>query len=237
MGKLRPGHFIEVGLWLALAAVLYIYSFEFERNIEIYKFGATVWPRVIILLIVVAALGQFLYHWKDGDEPTSGTLGAAADDGSEEAARRTGHTSFRWYLSTIALLFIPFAYMRIPGCAVAALGLGEDGLNTAKLVTAGVLIAIYLVLMYRNHVGGMLALPILFAALLEDMGFYASAPLFIVGVMFLMGERRPQWMAIITALVMGILILLFVAVLYVGLPTGNVHPFYDFSHWLVSLIQ
>jgi len=237
MGKLRPGHFIEVGLWLALAAVLYVYSFEFERNIEIYKFGATAWPRVIILLMVMAALGQLLYHWKDGDEPTSGTLGAAADDGSEEAARETGHTSFRWYLSTFSLLLIPFAYMRIPAWAVDAFQMGDDGLNTTKLTCAGMLIVVYLALMFRNHVGGMLALPIFFAALLEDMGFYATAPLFIVGVMFLMGERRPQWMAIIAALVMGILLFLFVSLLYVGLPTGNVHPFYDFSHWLVSLLQ
>ena len=84
---------------------------------------------------------------------------------------------------------------------------------------------------------GILALPIFFAALLEDMGFYATAPLFIVGVMFLMGERRPKWMAIVAALIMGILLFFFVSVLYVGLPTGNVHPFYDFSHWLVTLIQ
>lgn len=237
MGKLRPGHFVEVGLWLILAAVLYIYSFEFEQNIEIYKFGATAWPRVIILCIVLAALGQLLYHWKDGDEPTSGTLGAASDDGSEEAARETGHTSLRWYVSTFTLLVIPFAYMRLPSWAVQAFGLGQDGLHSAKLACAAILILVYLLLMRRNHVGGMLALPVFFAALLEDMGFYATAPLFIVGVMFLMGERRPQWMAIIAALVMGILLFLFVSVLYVGLPTGNVHPFYDFSHWLVSLIQ
>jgi hypothetical protein len=192
---------------------------------------------VIILLIVVAALGQLLYHWKDGDAPTSGTLGAATDDGSEEAARKTGHTSPRWYLSTFFLICIPFAYMRVPEWAVAALGLGDGGLHTAKLVCAGVLLVLYVVLMRRNHVGAMLALPIFFAALLEDMGFYATAPLFIVGVMFLMGERRPRWMAIITALVMGILLFLFVSVLYVGLPTGNVHPFYDFSHWLVTLLQ
>ncbi len=237
MGKLRPGHFIEVGLWLALAAVLYVYSFEFERNIEIYKFGATAWPRAIILLMVVAALGQLLYHWKDGDEPTSGTLGAASDDGSEDAARKTGHTSLRWYMSTLTLLVIPFAYMRVPGWAAEVFALDDGGLHAAKLVCAAVLILVYLVLTWRNHVGGILALPIFFAALLEDMGFYATAPLFIVGVMFLMGERRPKWMAIVAALIMGILLFLFVSVLYVGLPTGNVHPFYDFSHWLVTLIQ
>lgn len=237
MGKLRPGHFVEAGLWLALAAVLYVYSFEFDRSIEIYKFGATAWPRVIILLIVMAAIGQLLYHWKSGDEATSGTLGAATDDGAEEAARESGHSSFQWYLSTLLLLIIPFAYMRVPDWAVRIFSLGDDGLNSVKLVCAAVLVVLYIFMMRRNRVGGMLALPILFAALLEDLGFYATAPFFVIGVMFLMGERRPQWMAIVTALVMGILLFLFVSLLYVGLPTGNIHPFYDFGNWVVTLLQ
>lgn len=237
MGKLRPGHFIEVGLWLALAAILYVYSFEFEQSIEIYKFGATGWPRAIILLIVVAALGQLFYHWLDGDEPTSGTLGAASDDGSEDAARESGHTSFAWYVSTFVLLAIPFLYMRIPAWMEQAFSLDATGLHTTKLIFAGLLFVVYVGLMWRNYVGGMLALPIFFAALLEDLGFYAMAPLFIIGVMFLMGERRVHWMALIAALIMGVMLFLFVSLLYVGLPTGTVHPFYDFSHWLVARIQ
>jgi hypothetical protein len=71
MGKLRTGHLVEAGLWLGLCLFLYIYSFEFEKDIEIYKFGATAWPRTIILLIAIAALGQFFHHWKRGDESSS----------------------------------------------------------------------------------------------------------------------------------------------------------------------
>lgn len=237
MGKLRPGHFIEVGLWLTLAAVLYLYSFEFDQSIEIYKYGAVAWPRAVILLMVVAAVGQFLYHWKSGDEATSGTIGAATDDGAEEAAVESGHSSIQWYLSTFVLLLIPFAYMRIPDWVVRILSLDVEALPSIKLVCAGVLIGLYVFLVRRNHVGGMLALPILFAALLEDLGFYATAPFFIIGVMFLMGERRPKWMAIVMALIMGILLFLFVSLLYVGLPTGNIHPFYDFGNWVVTLLQ
>ena len=237
MGKLRPGHFVEFGLWLALAAVLYAYSFEFDQSIEIYKYGAAAWPRAIILLIVIAAVGQLVYHWLSGDEATSGTIGAATDDGSEEAAVESGHSSIRWYLSTFALLLIPFAYMRMPEWIVRLFSLDEGALTSAKLVCAALFIAVYVFLMRRNHVGGMLALPILFAALLEDMGFYATAPFFAIGVMFLMGERRPQWMLLITALVIGVLLLLFVSLLYVGLPTGNIHPFYDFGNWVVTLLQ
>lgn len=237
MGNLRPGHFVEAGLWLALAAVLYYFSFEFDQNIEIYKYGATAWPRAIILLIAVAAVGQLLYHWKSGDEATSGTIGAATDDGAEIAARESGHSSLRWYLSTFVLLMIPFAYMRFPDWIVQIFGLGDGALGSVKLGCAAILVMIYLVMTHRNNVGGMLALPIFFAALLEDLGFYAMAPLFIVGVMLLMGERRPKWMAIVTALIMGILLFLFVSLLYVGLPTGNIHPFYDFGNWVVTVLQ
>jgi len=34
-----------------------------------------------------------------------------------------------------------------------------------------------------------------------------------------------------------VLLLTFVSLLYVGLPTGNISPFYDLSHWLVTLLQ
>ena len=75
------------------------------------------------------------------------------------------------------------------------------------------------------------------AAMLEDLGFYSMAPLFIVGVTLLMGERRPQWIALTAALIMGVLLFTFVSLLYVGLPTGNISPFYDLSHWIVTMIQ
>jgi hypothetical protein len=52
-----------------------------------------------------------------------------------------------------------------------------------------------------------------------------------------MGERRPQWIALTIALIMGVLLMMFVSILYVGLPTGNISPFYDFSNWLVTVLQ
>jgi hypothetical protein len=69
------------------------------------------------------------------------------------------------------------------------------------------------------------------------MGFYAMAPLFIIGVTLLMGERRLQWIALTIALIMGALLLMFVSLLYVGLPTGNLSPFYEFSNQLIILLQ
>jgi len=34
-----------------------------------------------------------------------------------------------------------------------------------------------------------------------------------------------------------LLMLLFVIILYVGLPTGYVRPFYDFGTWMVTILQ
>ena len=237
MGKLRLGHICEAAIWLALAAFLYVESFEFDRGIEIYKFGATGWPRALILLIAVAGLGQLAYQFFAGDKSTSGTVGAASDDGAEEAARQSGHSHFRWYFSTFCLLVLPFLYMRAHDLTGIFLTLDKEGVHTVKLMAAPLLLVVYLYLARGNHVGAILTLPLFFAALLEDMGFYAMAPLFIVGVTLLMGERRPQWIALTVALIMGVLLLTFVSLLYVGLPTGNISPFYDLSHWLVTLIQ
>ena len=113
----------------------------------------------------------------------------------------------------------------------------EAALHAVKLGCAGVLIASYAVAMRGNPVGAMLALPVFFGALMQDIGFYALAPFFAVGVMYLMGERRPDRMALVTAVIMGLVLMLFVSVLYVGLPTGNISPFYEIGAGLVNLLQ
>ena len=237
MGKLRTGHLVEAGLWLSLCLFLFIYSFEFDQDIEIYKFGATAWPRAIILLMAIAALGQLFHHWKRGDETSSQIISAAADDGAEEAAQTAHHSDLKWYLSTFALLVIPFAYLRVPGWIVALVSAEGNSVHIIKILCAAILIGIFMYYMRRNTLGAMLTLPLFFAAMLEDMGFYSLAPLFIIGVMFMMGERRAKPMAMVAALIYGLLMLLFVVILFVGLPLGNIHPFYDIGSWIVTILQ
>jgi hypothetical protein len=237
MGNLRAGHLVEAGLWLALCLVLFIYSFEFNQNIEIYKFGASAWPRAIILLIAIAAVGQLYHHWKRGDESTSEVIGAATDDGSEEAAHDAHHSDFKWYLSTFGLLVIPFAYLHLPGWVVALVSAEGMSVHVIKIICAAILIGIFMFYMRRNILGAMLSLPLMFAVLMEDMGFYSLAPFFIIGVMFMMGERKARPMVLVTGLIFGLLLLLFVKILYVGLPVGNIHPFYDIGSWVVTVLQ
>jgi hypothetical protein len=237
MGNLRLGHLIEAGIWLCLCLFLYYYSFEFTREIETYKFGAAAWPRAIILLMAIAALGQLYHQWQRGDEASLNIISKAMDDGSEEAAHKAHHESLRWYLSTFALLLIPFAYMRIPDWIAHALAADASTLHILRLVCAAILTGLLVWQMPRNMVGAILTLPIFFGALLEDMGFYALAPFFILGVMFLFGESRPKPMLAVMALIYTLLMLLFVKTLYVGLPIGNIHPFYDFGSWVVTILQ
>jgi len=237
MGQLRAGHLVEAGLWLGLCLFLYIYSFEFEKDIEIYKFGATAWPRTIILLMAIAALGQLFHHWKRGDETASEIIDAATSDGAEEAAHEAHHEDIKWYASTFALLLIPFAYMRIPDWIVALLSVDGMAVHIIRIICAAILIGIFIYYMRRNMVGAILTLPLFFAAMLEDMGFYSLAPFFIIGVMFLFGEQRSKPMMAIMALIFGLLMLLFVKILFVGLPVGNLHPFYDIGSWVVTVLQ
>ena len=237
MGNLRRGHLVEAGLWLGLCLFLYIFSFEFDKPIEIYKFGASAWPRAIILLMAIAALGQLYHQWKHGDASSAQMLGAASDDGAEEAAHESGHGTLKWYLSTLGLLAIPFVYMRVPDWIAATLGQQQAGLHTIRIIVAAILIAIVVYYIRPHRVRIALMLPLFFAALLEDFGFYTLAPLFIIGVMYVFGERRAKHMAVITAVLLGFLLLLFVKILYVGLPVGNIRPFYDFGSWVVTLLQ
>jgi hypothetical protein len=106
-----------------------------------------------------------------------------------------------------------------------------------RLVIAAILIGVFISQVRRNMVGAILTLPLFFAALLEDMGFYSLAPFFILGVMFLFHESRPKPMIAIMALIYGLLMLLFVNILFVGLPLGNIHPFYDIGSWVVTVLQ
>jgi hypothetical protein len=237
MGNLKPGHLVEAGLWFALCLFLYAFSFEFERPIEIYKFGASAWPRAIILLMAIAAIGQLYHQWKYGDQASSNLIGTSVDDDAEEAAHEAHHENAKWYLSTLGLLSIPFVYMRVPDWIAAGAGLDKTGLHITRIVVAAILIAIVVYFIRHHRVRVALMFPLFFAALLEDFGFYSLAPFFIVGVMYLFGERRARHMAVITAFIYGLVLVLFVSILFVGLPLGNIRPFYDIGSWIVTVLQ
>ena len=78
MGRLTRSHIVEAAIFLLIVAVFYGFSFEFNQPIEIYRFGATAWPRVVILLLLVATLGNLWFQYKNGSA-SQGTIGQTED--------------------------------------------------------------------------------------------------------------------------------------------------------------
>ena len=48
MRQFTKMHFIESTVWVSLVILLFAFSFEFDKEIEIYKFGAAGWPRAVL---------------------------------------------------------------------------------------------------------------------------------------------------------------------------------------------
>lgn len=225
MRALKSGDLVEAAVWLAPAGWLYYRSFEFDREIEIYRYGAAAWPRAVLLLIAVAALGQLIWRMRGGGNGNGGESESVTLDG------------MRIYAAAAMLLTLPLAYALFPQWAHAHFAPQGFGLHALKISTAAVLLTLYAFGMRAHPAAAMLALPVFFGVLLTDFGFYLLAPLFAAAVMVLMGERRAHCIAGVTALITAVLFFLFVSLLYVGLPPGNISPFYEISAALVTLLQ
>jgi len=78
LGKLTRTHVVETVIFLLIIAIFYGFSFEFNQPIEIYIFGASAWPRVVIGLLLLAALGNFWYQYKHGSAAQA-TIGQSED--------------------------------------------------------------------------------------------------------------------------------------------------------------
>ena len=76
MGKLSRSDILEAFFWLLIAVIFFAVSFSFNQPIEIYKFGATGWPRVILFLMALVALGNFYHAYSKGSKAQEGRVGA-----------------------------------------------------------------------------------------------------------------------------------------------------------------
>ena len=104
MGKLDRSHLIEAGVWFSFFIVFFIASFEFNQPIEIYKFGATGWPRTVLLLLLLVLGGNIAYAYYQGHAIQQGRVGIADDE--SEKTRYDLATSLR----VVAALGVPFLY-------------------------------------------------------------------------------------------------------------------------------
>ena len=117
MGKHRTTDVIEAVIWLVIAIVFFAVSFEFNQPIEIYKFGATGWPRVILALMAVVAFGNFYHSYKKGAQAQTGRVGAS------EEAEAVEYKSFSQYLQTGWLLILLGSLFGLIGsCTIGSIG-------------------------------------------------------------------------------------------------------------------
>ncbi|MEQ8193596.1 MAG: tripartite tricarboxylate transporter TctB family protein [Rhodospirillales bacterium] len=58
MRKLAPGQWIEFSFWFVFTGAAFALTFDFDRKVEMYRYGAAGWPRIVIAIIFLAALGQ-----------------------------------------------------------------------------------------------------------------------------------------------------------------------------------
>ena len=79
MGRLTRTHLIEAVIFLLIVALFYGFTFEFNQPIEIYRFGATAWPRVVIALLLITTLGNIWFQYKHGSA-AQGTIGQKEEE-------------------------------------------------------------------------------------------------------------------------------------------------------------
>ena len=104
MGKLSRSDILEAFFWLLIAVIFFAVSFSFNQPIEIYKFGATGWPRVILFLMALVALGNFYHAYSKGSKAQEGRVGAKENDEPIE------YTSTGQYFKTGMVLLLPLLY-------------------------------------------------------------------------------------------------------------------------------
>ena len=104
MGKLSRPDIFEAVFWLLISVIFFVVSFSFSQPIEIYKFGATGWPRVILFLMALVCLGNFYYAYSKGSKAQEGRVGAKENDEPIE------YTSIGQYFKTGMVLMLPLVY-------------------------------------------------------------------------------------------------------------------------------
>ena len=177
MRQFTKMHFVESTVWVSLVILLFAFSFEFDKEIEIYKFGAAGWPRAVLGMLMLVIVGNIFHQMRHGDNIQTGRVGVSEDEMSDVD---------RNFVSMVTLTLFLLA-------------------------------------------------PLLYAWSLKPIGFYSATPFFIASIICLLGEFRVRRVLSITALIYGLLILLFLLVLNAPLPQGTVSPFYDFSAFMLRI--
>ena len=104
MGKLTKLHIFEAAIWASFVAIFFAFSFEFNREIEIYKFGATGWPRAVLIVLVIVLLGNLWHQSQHGSAAQVGRVGITDDD-VDVADKTAGSIA-----TIVTFLLLPMVY-------------------------------------------------------------------------------------------------------------------------------
>ena len=80
MRQFTKMHFIENAVWVSLVILLFAFSFEFDKEIEIYKFGAAGWPRAVLGMLLLVLVGNIFHQMRHGDIVQAGRVGVSEDE-------------------------------------------------------------------------------------------------------------------------------------------------------------
>lgn len=95
----------EAAVWLGVAAFAWMLTYEFADEDMLFRWGAAIWPRTIIIALAFGAVVQFfvryraLLAWKRTQQPTS--AGTSSDSSGGIAAMVT----------TAAMISVPLLYL------------------------------------------------------------------------------------------------------------------------------
>ena len=82
-----------------------------------------------------------------------------------------------------------------------------------------------------------LALPLVWLWFTPRIGFYVTTPLFIVALLLVLEVRSVRALLGVTAVVYGLVLLIFTRYFYVGLPVGSFDGFYEVNNWIVATVR
>ena len=204
----------EAGAWLALAAGMWLYSYRFDGEFPAYLWGPVSWPRAVLAAIVVLAVAQFFLRTvlASRSEPSPADAGTRVDGGSGEGRhdpRQAGDE--------------PRDGRRE----------ARDEWDEAPDERSGMRSGADA----RIRILATFTLPLLYLFLLPRTGYFATTPLFLVAYMLAFREHSLKYMLATTALLYVGSLAIFSKLLFVPLPTGNWPGFYDFSNWLLEILN
>jgi hypothetical protein len=101
----RFGHFVEFAIWLTVAAGMWAYSYAFDKELSTYALGPVWWPRIIIILITLAAIGAFAADWR------ARRLQHASSHGASTSADTPDVMDSNARMRVAAALIVPLVYV------------------------------------------------------------------------------------------------------------------------------